>query len=66
MTLSRSRLIDFAVLALRWYLAFYMFEYGWAKLTGNQFGTFNAAIAGKPMKQVGKFYVAWYLFGLDK
>jgi uncharacterized membrane protein YphA (DoxX/SURF4 family) len=66
MTLSRSRLIDFAVLALRWYLAFYMFEYGWAKLPGNQFGTFNAVTAGKPMNQVGKFYVAWYLFGLDK
>jgi uncharacterized membrane protein YphA (DoxX/SURF4 family) len=66
MTLSRSRLLDFTILALRWYLAFYMLYYGWGKLTGDQFGTFNAAIASKPMNQVGKFYVAWYLFGLDK
>jgi uncharacterized membrane protein YphA (DoxX/SURF4 family) len=66
MTLSRAKLVDFGVLALRWYLAFYMLDYGWAKLTGDQFGTFNTAIASKPMNQVGKFHVAWYLFGLDK
>jgi uncharacterized membrane protein YphA (DoxX/SURF4 family) len=43
-----------------------MLYYGWGKLTGDQFGTFNAAVASKPMNHVGKFYVAWYLFGLDK
>jgi uncharacterized membrane protein YphA (DoxX/SURF4 family) len=66
MKFSRAKVIDFLVLALRWYLAFYMIDYGISKLTGNQFGVFNDAIANKPMNQVGKFYVAWYLFGMDR
>ena len=64
--LSRKRVVDILVLALRYYLAFYMVSYGWAKLVGQQFGEFNNAIATKPMNQVGKFYVAWYLFGLHR
>jgi len=66
MKFSRAQVTDFVILSLRWYLAFYMIDYGWAKLTGEQFGVFNSTIASKPMNQVGKFYVAWYLFGLDK
>jgi uncharacterized membrane protein YphA (DoxX/SURF4 family) len=61
-----AKLMDFAVLALRWYLAFYMIDYGWGKMTGGQFGIQNPEILEKPLKEVDKFYLAWYLFGMDK
>lgn len=66
MTLNQERAIDFTVLLLRWYLAYYMIDYGWSKMTGGQFGVQDAAILNKPLKEVDKFHLAWYLFGLDK
>jgi uncharacterized membrane protein YphA (DoxX/SURF4 family) len=66
MKLSKETLIDFAVLSLRWYLAFYMFDYGYGKLNGGQFGVYDPNILDKPLKDVDKFYLAWHLFSLDK
>jgi hypothetical protein len=66
MKLSKETLIDFAVLSLRWYLAFYMFDYGYSKLSSGQFGIYDPNMLDKPLKDVDKFYLAWHLFSLDK
>lgn len=63
MKYSRSQIIDFTILCLRWYLAFYMFSYGWGKITGGQFGVHDSHILEKPMKDIDRFYIAWHLFG---
>lgn len=62
---SRQQLIDFFVLVLRWYLAFYMFTYGWSKLFEGQFHV-KPEILAQPLKDVNRFYLAWYLFSLSK
>ncbi len=64
--LSKEKFFDFAVLVLRWYLAYYMFDYGWGKMTGEQFGQRNIEILNTPLKDVDKFNLAWHLFSLDK
>lgn len=43
-----------------------MIDYGWGKITGGQFGVHDHSILEKPLKEVDKFYIAWYLFSLDK
>lgn len=66
MKLTKQTTIDFIILCLRWYLAFYMIDYGWAKLTGGQFGAGNQANLDKPLKEVNQFYLTWYLFSQGK
>jgi uncharacterized membrane protein YphA (DoxX/SURF4 family) len=63
---SKDQFFDFVVLVLRWYLAYYMFDYGWGKMTGQQFGVYDPSILEKPLKDVSKFQLAWHLFSLDK
>lgn len=63
---TRNQVLDFIILALRWYLAVYMIDYGWGKMTGEQFGVYDPEILDKPMKEVDKFYIAWHLFSLSK
>lgn len=63
MTEVREKIIDFTILALRWYLAFYMIDYGWGKVTMSQFGVHDEAILQTPLEEVDTFYVAWYLYG---
>lgn len=63
MKLNKQKIIDFGILSLRWYLIFYMINYGWAKLTLNQFGVHDASILEKPIKDIDSFYVAWHLYG---
>ena len=65
MTLTKDKIFDLLILALRFYLAYYMITYGWAKMTGGQFGTHDPAILDQPMNQVDKFYITWYLFSLS-
>lgn len=60
--MSKDKVIDFLVLVLRWYLIYYMFNYGWSKLTMTQFGVSNQSILDQPLKDVDKFYVAWHLY----
>ncbi|MCC6411663.1 MAG: hypothetical protein IT270_08390 [Saprospiraceae bacterium] len=63
---SRSQMLDFTVLALRWYLAFFMFSYGYSKMTGGQFGLFDPAMLDKPLRENDTFHLAWYLFSQSK
>lgn len=66
MKLSKAQFFDFAVLVLRWYLAYYMLGYGWGKLTGAQFGIYDESFLDKPLKDIDKFHLAWHLFSLDR
>ena len=59
----KLKLINYGVLALRWYLIFYMVNYGWSKLTLNQFGVYDVSILDRPIKDIDSFYIAWHLFG---
>jgi hypothetical protein len=43
-----------------------MFDYGWTKMTGHQFGHRSVEILNTPLKDVDKFNLAWHLFSLDK
>ncbi len=61
--MKKDKAIDFGVLALRWYLVFYMISYGWSKLTLSQFGIHDASILEEPIKDIDSFYVAWHLYG---
>jgi len=61
--LTKEKIIDFGILALRWYLVFYMINYGWSKLTLSQFGVYDLSILEHPIKDIDSFYVAWHLFG---
>ena len=66
MKLTREQVFDFTILTLRWYLAYYMADYGFSKLTGDQFGHRSAEILNTPLKDVDKFNLAWHLFSLDR
>ncbi|WP_027066567.1 DoxX family membrane protein [Maribacter sp. Hel_I_7] len=61
--MKKDEIIDFGILALRWYLVFYMINYGWSKLTLSQFGVYDASILEQPIKDIDSFYVAWHLYG---
>ena len=61
--MKKDKILDFGVLALRWYLVFYMISYGWGKLTLSQFGIHDASILEEPIKDIDSFYVAWHLYG---
>jgi len=65
LTLSKAQFIDFSVLALRWYLAYYMIDYGWSKMTEGQFQVHDPAILDLPLKDIDKFHLAWHLFGMN-
>jgi hypothetical protein len=43
-----------------------MADYGWSKIVGDQFGIHDPAIMEKPLKQIDKFYLSWYLFSLNR
>lgn len=64
--MKKEKTIDFGILALRWYLVFYMINYGWGKLTLNQFGVHDTSILEQPIKDIDSFYVAWHLFERSK
>ena len=61
--MTKEKIIDFGILALRWYLVFYMIKYGWSKLTLSQFEVYDPSILENPIKDIDSFYVAWHLFG---
>jgi uncharacterized membrane protein YphA (DoxX/SURF4 family) len=60
---NNGNLIKYFVVVLRWYIAFYMFTYGYSKMTGGQFQIHDANILKQPLETVDSFYVAWHLFG---
>lgn len=61
--MTKEKTIDFIVLSLRWYLIYFMIDYGWGKLTLSQFNVHDDSILEMPLKDVDSFYVAWHLFG---
>lgn len=64
LTTTRGQLLDYAVLAARLLLAFTFISYGYAKLSGGQFGL-SATELARPAGQLGLFKLAWYLFGQE-
>lgn len=60
--MKKEKIIDVGVLALRWYLVYFMISYGWAKVTLSQFGIHDPSIIEQPLREVDSFYVAWHLF----
>ena len=65
MKISKDEAIDFIILVLRWYLAFYMIDYGSSKIFEGQF-RISPGNAAKPIQELDKFYIAWYLFSQSK
>lgn len=61
--MAKEKIIDFGILALRWYLIYYMINYGFGKLTLSQFGVHDVSILEQPIKDIDSFYVAWHLYG---
>ena len=61
--MTKEKVYDFFILTLRWYLIWYMFSYGWSKLTMSQFGVHDPSILEEPLKNVNSFYIAWHLYG---
>lgn len=49
-------------IALRFYAAFTLFTYGFAKLMGAQFTVLDSQLA-RPMGEVSGFWLTWYYFG---
>lgn len=64
--MNNSKISFYIVTCLRWYLAFYMFSYGFSKITETQFGINNIEILNKPLNTVSPFHISWYLFGLEE
>ncbi|MFC4632286.1 DoxX family membrane protein [Dokdonia ponticola] len=60
--MKKEKIIDVGVLALRWYLVYFMISYGWAKVTLSQFGVHDPSIIEQPLREIDSFYVAWHLF----
>lgn len=58
--LSKDRYWSYLLLAARVLLAYTLFNYGWAKLTDNQFGVDQKTMS-LPLKEIGLFRLSWYL-----
>jgi uncharacterized membrane protein YphA (DoxX/SURF4 family) len=58
--LSKDQYWPYLLLAARVLLAYTLFNYGWAKLTGNQFGV-DETTMNLPLRDVGLFRLSWYL-----
>jgi hypothetical protein len=63
--MTKDHKVDFLILLLKWYLAYYMFDYGIAKILGSQFGLHDPKMMHQPLEKIDRFYLAWYLFSLN-
>ncbi len=59
--MNKEKIYYYLILSFRWYLAFYMLNYGYGKMFGGQFHV-KPEILNQPLKSVDSFYVAWHLF----
>jgi uncharacterized membrane protein YphA (DoxX/SURF4 family) len=66
MKITKAQVLDYFILCLRWYVAFYMVSYGIAKMTGGQFGVSDPKLLNTPLKDIDTFHLAWRLFGQSK
>lgn len=53
-------LYDYTLLAARVWMAYILISYGWAKLSGNQFGITQAEL-DTPVRNLNLFRLSWYL-----
>src|SRR5690606_22128360 len=53
--------IDLIILAMRLLLAFTLWNYGYSKLTGGQFGITEVEL-NTPIKDLSLFRISWHLF----
>ncbi len=58
--LSKEQLRAYFILVVRILLAYILIDYGWAKLSGNQFGVADATM-NQLLKEVDLFRLSWYL-----
>lgn len=58
---KRRKYWDYFILCARALLALTFINYGWAKLSGNQFGVSPAEMK-MTIKEIGLFKLSWYLF----
>ena len=58
--LSKQILFDYFILIARVWLAWRLMDYGWGKLTGEQFGVTEATM-NLPLKDVDLMRLSWYL-----
>lgn len=58
---KRRKYWDYFILCARMLLALSFINYGWAKLSGNQFGVSPAEMK-MTIKEIGLFKLSWYLF----
>ena len=58
--LSTEQFWDYFILITRVWLALILIQYGWAKLTGGQFGVTEDTMK-MPLKEIDLFRVSWYL-----
>ena len=56
------KILHILYLAMRYYAAFMLLSYGFAKVMGAQFTVLDSELA-KPMGDVSGFWLTWYYFG---
>jgi len=60
--MNKANLKSILLLSFKWYLIFSMLNYGISKIFLYQFGVHDPNILDQPIKEIDKFYIAWYLF----
>lgn len=61
---TKTKFFDYFILSCRVLLAWTFLNYGWNKLTGNQFGISEDEMS-LPLNKLSKFKIGWYLFDLQ-
>ena len=64
MKISKAQVWDYFILAARLLLAWTFLQYGFSKLTGEQFGLDEQMMA-TPIQKLSPFDVSWYLFAFE-
>lgn len=60
----KPKILAVVYLAVRYYAAFTLLTYGFAKIMGAQFTILDSQLA-KPMGEVSGFWLTWYYFGVS-
>ncbi len=58
--LQKEKLYEYFLLAAQLLLVYVLIDYGWAKLTGDQFGV-SQKILNMQLKDINMFQLSWYL-----
>ncbi len=60
LNISKAQLYDYLIIAARVWLSYMLINYGYGKLTDNQFGVTEQEL-NMPLKDLSLFRVSWYL-----